>query len=274
MLQNGKNRELTRETLLLEGMNAKQVVDEFLATSPPKNEFWPYLAGFRMLSYMHSGPMLIGDVPVWVVRQGHDKDVETGPRRDKRRAEEIRYIPDVSYRKSNTGYDLTPEALVMVDGRPRNDIKAQFQIRYKVPRELGKGLNEYRGDPPAGRAEVGWAFGVQNALGEIPAAASGFAILLGGGKARLVEFHLVKDKDESKVNNESTHFKIKVLEEHPLALAETADVQIVIKGARLEAHAGGQSASFKAPGDHSGFHGLMFRELGYAGVGALKVSAP
>lgn len=274
MLQNGKHRELTRETLLLEGMNARQVVDQFLTTSPPRNEFWPYLAGFRVLSRMHSGPMLIGDVPVWVVRQGHDKDVETGPRRDKRRAEEIRYIPDVSYRKSNTGYDLTPEALVMVDGRPRSDVKAQFQIRYKVPRELGKGLNEYRGDPPPGRAEVGWAFGVQNAQGEVPAAASGFALLFGGGKARLVEFHLVKDKDESKVNNESTHFKIKVLEERPLALAETADVQIVIKGARLEAHAGGQSASFKAPADRSGFHGLMFRELGYAGVGALKVSAP
>jgi hypothetical protein len=32
--------------------------------------------------------------------------------------------------------------------------------------------------------------------------------------------------------------------------------------------------AFKAPAERGGFHGLMFRELGYAGVGALKVAAP
>jgi TolB-like protein len=274
MLQSGKNRELTRETLLLEGMNAREVVEKFLDTVPPRPEFWPYLAGFRGLPRMNSGGMLIGDVPVWVVRAGHDDDIETGPRSDRRRADELRYIPDLDYRKYNTGFDLTPEALVMVDGRPRSDLKAQFQIRFALPRELGKGLNHYRGDPPRGRAEVGWAFGVQDALGEIPAAASGHAVLLGGGKARLVQFRLVKDKDESKVNKESTHFQLKVLEDHPLALGETADVQIVLKGARLEVRSGGQTASFKAPAERGGFHGLMFRELGYAAVGALKITAP
>jgi TolB-like protein len=274
LLQNSRNRELARETLLLEGMNAREVVEKFLASSPPKPEFWPYLAGFRGLSRMHSGAMLIGDVPVWVVREGHDKDLETGPRSDKRRADELRYIPDLSYRRDNAHFDLTPEALVMVDGRPRGDIKAKFQIRFAVPRELGKGFNEYRGDPPRARAEVGWAFGVQDAIGEVPAAASGYAVLLGGGVARLVQFRLVKDKDESKVNKESTHFQLKPLEQHPLTLADTADVQIVLKGPRLEVRSGSQSASFKAPADRGGFHGLMFRELGYAAVGALKVSAP
>lgn len=274
MLQNAKNRELARETLLLEGLNASEVVQKFLSTAPPKNEFWPYLAGFRGFSRMHRGTMLIGDVPAWVVRAGHDSDIETGPRSDKLRAEEIRYIPDLGYRKFNPGFDLTPEALVIVDGRPRGDVKAQFQIRYAVPRELGKGLNQYRGDPPRQRAEVGWAFGVQNAIGEVPAAATGFAVLLGGGKARLVELQLVKDKDDAKVNNESTHFVLKPLEEHPLALPETADVQVVLKGARLEVRAGGRSVVFKAPAERGGFHGLVFRELGYAAVGALKVTAP
>jgi hypothetical protein len=274
MLQGSKNRELARETLVLEGLNASEVVQKFLATVPPKNEFWPYLAGFRGFSRMHHGAMLIGDVPAWVVREGNDSDVETGPRSDKRRAEEIRYIPDLSYRKFNAGFDLTPEALVIVDGRPRSDIRAQFQIRYAVPRELGKGMNQYRGDPPRQRAEVGWAFGVQNASGEVPAAASGFAVLLGGGKARLVEFQLVKDKDDSKVNHESTHFALKTLEEHPMAVPEIADVQVVLKGARLEVRAGGRTVAFKAPAERGGFHGLLFRELGYAGVGALKVTAP
>ncbi|HSS00974.1 MAG TPA: CsgG/HfaB family protein [Kofleriaceae bacterium] len=274
MLQNSKNRELARETLLLEGLNASEVVQKFLSTAPPKPEFWPYLAGFRRFTHMQRAPMLIGDVPAWVVRAGHESDVETGPRTDARRADEIRYIPDVSYRKFNPGYDATPEALVMVDGRPRTDIKAQFQIRFAVPRELGKGLNESRGEPPRQRAEVGWAFGVQNAIGEVPAAASGFAVLLGGGKARLVEFQLVKDKEDAKVNHEVTRFALKSLEEHPLALSETADVQIVLKGARLEVRAGGRSVAFKAPTERGGFHGLMFRELGYAGVGALKVAAP
>jgi hypothetical protein len=108
----------------------------------------------------------------------------------------------------------------------------------------------------------------------VPAAATGFAVLLGGGKARLVEFRLVKDKDDAKVNHESTHFALKPLEEHPLALPEAANVEIVLKGARLEVRAGGRSVAFKAPAERGGFHGLMFRELGYAGVGALKVSAP
>ena len=273
MLQSGKNRELVRETLLLEGMNAREVVESFLATTPPKPEFWPYLAGFRGLSRMHSGAMLIGDVPVWVVREGHDKDLETGPRSDKLRADELRYIPDLSYRRDNAHFDLTPEALVMVDGRPRGDIKAKFQIRFAVPRELGKGFNEYRGDPPKARAEVGWAFGVQDAIGEVPAAASGYAVLLGGGKARLVQFRLVKDKDEAKVNKESTHFQFKPLEDHPLTLADPAEIQITLKGPRLEVRSGSQVATFKAPTDRGGFHGLMFRELGYAAVGALKISA-
>jgi hypothetical protein len=274
LLQGSKNRELARETLLLEGLNASEVVQKLLSTAPPSNEFWPYLAGFRGFSRMHRGTMLIGDVPAWVVRQGHDSDIETGPRTDKLRAAEIRYIPDLGYRKFNGGFDLTPEALVIVDGRPRSDIKVQFQIRYAVPRELGKGLNQYRGDPPRQRAEVGWAFGVQNAVGEVPAAVSGFAVLLGGGKVRLVELQLVKDKDDSKVNHESTHFAIKALEEHPLALPETADVQVLLKGPVLEVRAGGRSVVFKAPAERGGFHGLVFRELGYAAVGALKVSAP
>jgi hypothetical protein len=192
---------------------------------------------------------LIGNVPMWVVRAGSPRDLETGPRTDKARAQEIRYIPELDERLHSD--DLPSEALVMVEGR-----------------------NRYRGEPPHARAEVGWAFGVQNAIEEVPAAATGFAVLLGGGKARLVQFQLVKDKDDAKVKHESTHFRIKVLEEHPLALAETADVQVVLQGAKLEVRSGGHAASFKAPAARGGFHGLMFRELGYAGVSALKLSAP
>ena len=274
MLQSSKNRDLARETLVLEGENASEVVRTFLAASPPKPEFWPYLSGFRTFSRMQRGPMLIGDVPAWVVRAGHDSDLETGPRTDKARAEELRYLPDLNYRKYNAGFDLTPEVLVIVDGRPRSDIKAQFQIRFALPGELSKALQQSRGEPPHQRAEVGWAFGVQNAIGDVPAAATGFAVLLGGGKARLVAFQLVKDKDDSKVNHESTHFAMKPLEEHPLALGDTADVQVLLKGVRLEVRAGGRTVAFKAPAERGGFHGLMFRELGYAGVGAIKVAAP
>jgi len=274
MLQSSKNRDLARETLVLEGENASEVVRKFLAASPPKPEFWPYLSGFRTFSRMQRGPMLIGDVPAWVVRAGHDSDLETGPRTDKARAEELRYLPDLNYRKYNAGFDVTPEVLVIVDGRPRSDIKAQFQIRFALPGELSKALQQSRGEPPRQRAEVGWAFGVQNAIGEVPAAATGFAVLLGGGTARLVAFQLVKDKDDSKVNHESTHFAMKPLEEHPLALGDTADVQVLLKGGRLEVRAGGRTVAFKAPAERGGFHGLMFRELGYAGVGAIKVAAP
>lgn len=274
MLQNSRNRELARETLMLEGENAGEVVRKFLAASPPRPEFWPYLSGFRTFSRMQRSAMLIGGVPAWVVRAGNDSDLQTGPRTDKARAEELRYLPDLGYRKYNPGFDLTAEALVIVDGRPRSDVKAQFQIRYALPGELGKALQQSRGDPPRQRAEVGWAFGVQNAIGEVPAAASGYAVLLGGGKARLVAFQLVKDKDDAKVNHESTHFALKPLEEHPLALGDVADVQVVLKGPRLEVRAGGRSVTFKAPAERGGFHGLMFRELGYAGVGALKLAAP
>jgi TolB-like protein len=276
MLQSSRNRDLARETLLLEGENASQVVVKFLASSPPRPEFWHYLSGFRTFSRMQRGPMLIGGVPAWVVRQGHDSDVQTGPRTDKARSDELRWLPDASYRKYNPGYDATPEALVIVDGRPRADIKAQFQIRYALPAELSKALQQARSDPPRQRAEVGWAFGVQNALGEVPAAATGYAVLLGGGKARLVEFALVKDKDDAKVNRVSTRLALKPLEEHALALGESADVQVVVvlKGPRLEVRAGGRSVTFKAPAERGGFHGLVFRELGYAAVGALKVAAP
>jgi TolB-like protein len=274
MLQNGRNRDLVRETLVLEGWGAREVVTKLLATTPPSPEFWPYLSGFRGFSRMDRAPVLIGGVPAWVVRAGHDGDIATGPRTDKRRADELRYLPDLGYRKYNPGFDLTPEALILVDGRPRSDIKAQFQIRYAVPREAGKGLHQDRGEPPRGRAEVGWAFGVQNAIGEVPAAASGYAVLLGGGTARLVQFQLVKDKDDAKVNHVTTHFALKPLEAHPLALPETADVQVVLQGTRLEVRAGGRAAVFKAPAERGGFHGLLFRELGYAGVGALRVSSP
>jgi TolB-like protein len=274
LLQNSKNRELARESLMLEGLNAQQVVEEYLSTAPPKPEFWHYLTGFRGLSRMHSGAMLIGDVPVWVVRSGHDADLQTGQHTDKLRADEIRYVPDLNYRKFNPGYDSTAEALVMVDGRPRSDIKAQFRIKYALPQDIAKALTQSRGEPPRARAEVGWAFGVQDALGEVPAAVNGFALLLGNNKARLVAFRLVKDKDEKKVNNETTHFQLKELEQHPLSVGDTADIQITLKGTRLEVRAGSQSASFKAPSDRGGFHGLLFRELGYAGVSALKVTAP
>ncbi|HEY0988393.1 MAG TPA: CsgG/HfaB family protein, partial [Kofleriaceae bacterium] len=56
MLQSAKNRDLARETLVLEGENASEVVRKFLAASPPRPEFWPYLSGFRTFSRMQRGP--------------------------------------------------------------------------------------------------------------------------------------------------------------------------------------------------------------------------
>jgi hypothetical protein len=78
------------------------------------------LTGARRLS---AGDfLLVGEVPAWVL---DSRSLSSGPRRDRRRADELRYHGESAVSKA-------PD-VVMVDGSPRRDLEVRLELDFRAP---------------------------------------------------------------------------------------------------------------------------------------------
>lgn len=285
LLQTSKSPDLVREMLLTEGFtNSEPIIKKYLMTSPPVAEGYRYLLNSRGLS---RGYMLVGDVPVWLVHAGKDGEISTGPRTDRRRTSEIRYWPDVHERHFTPGG--RPSLLLLAEGRPRQDLRGKFTVRFAMPDDFRAGVSDHLARAKAAHLsggldvpEVGFVFGIQQARGDDQMPTTGFVVLLDHRVARLARFVIAKPGETA--DEKARHPNIgrdkdiqtTVLEEHPLVLpkADRLDVTVSLKGGTLEVAAGGRKTSFHAPAERNGFPGIMFREFGYGSVGDLSFGAP
>jgi TolB-like protein len=202
--------------------------------------------------------VLVGDSPVWQVRGG-DGMLTTGPRTDPLRATELRY-----YRRASD-----PDVLVVVDGVPRRDLTARYELAFAPPADWWPGMqNPGRGsaqpgdlaaaklDP--GRPEVAFVFGATDVTGELHPLRS-LQLVVAEDAVRLVA---ATQADRWKPAER------KVLEEQAVDLRGQKRVEVVVKldGATLSATVNGRALAFQAPAERTGFYGFQFRGPGYAAV--------
>ena len=285
LMQTSKNPQLAREMLLLDGyMNAQPLIKKLLMKAPPPPEGYRYLLNSRRFP---RGYILVGDVPVWLLHSGKEQEISTGPRPDRRRTSEIRYWPDVQERRFTPGGP--PGALLLADGKPRQELRGKFTVRFAMPDDFRAGVGEQLAAVKSAHVpgafdlpEVGFAFGIQQARGDEKMPTTGFVVLLDHRTARLARFVVAKPESSADANEKRRNplggkdILTTVIEERPLALpkADRLDVVVSLKGQTLELSAGGHKVSFRAPADRNGFSGIVFRDLGYASVGDLSFGAP
>lgn len=270
LLVKGKAPALLREYLLLTPYQNGHEVAKMLAQGP-SDEAMRYVQDARRLSRGRDY-VYLGGAPVWLVHAGHEGDLSTGPRTDRLKADEVRYCPSAAERRDNAGYDNTPEALLIVEGRPRAAGRFKLQVRY-TPAGDFRGPDR-NGQVGPGRPEVGFAFGVRDVEhGGDDAAPQlhGYAVTLSEGRARLIAFQRQRSKDPRKVNGRRTELvTTKILEERPVGgRGERVPLEVRL-GETIEVQVGGERVRFAAPAEREGFCGLMLRGMGYAAIGDIK----
>jgi TolB-like protein len=213
--------------------------------------------------------VLVGRSPVWAVGlKGW-----TGPRRDQRRAEELRYFSQPSKRVRST--------LFVVDGLTKKDMTLSCDFGFAKPTDFQPSTF---GGPakidPSLRPEIFLVFGARCVdcqskpdpstgswtYGEQPTEA--WALALRRDRAELVKLTLrslhrnMRDEDE-----------ITPLASQPVGLGdgERASVAMQVQGNRLTVTVNGKFTAFPVPPEtEPGFYGVLLRGPGFAALQGLK----
>jgi len=156
------------------------------------------------------------------------------------------------------------EHFTVVEGVPRPDPGVQLDVSFARPQD---------GNPDAtrpGRPEVGFLFGLRDVdvdpvkdpktnADVLARPVRGWQLLIRADGVKLLE---VRDTQR------------KVLEERAANLKSCDKLGVAVEpdGGGLTAQVNGQSFTFKAPADRSGFYGLSFHGAGYAAVQKLQIT--
>lgn len=212
--------------------------------------------------------VLIGTEPAWVLQNYWF--LQSGPRADQLRADEIRY----------NGYDGRSygetASTVIVGAAPRKDFQVSMRIDFKPAKDYWGGRKDSDSGVEPGRPEPAFLFGARdidcaevrddNGKKSFPRPMRASAIVFAEDGVRLVE---LSEKGRDNYGS-ALGFEEKVLGSEKIDLKSAFDVSIRASGDSLRVEAGGKSASFKVPADRQGFTGFRFRGAGYVGVSKLK----
>jgi TolB-like protein len=221
--------------------------------------------------------LLLADEPMWAVQ--HFFDIRTGPRKDRYRADELRYY-------LRPGASTDKGGLLGVWGaRARDGFRTRFRVRYEAPRDYWMARSgkdrETLGQGRAGHARVSFLFGLRNIETKIeydqktraPRAAApmtGYALHLEPEAlviARVRAEPQPRGDGRALVSEELQRIKLDTR-----ALAEL-DVSVEVKQGRVTVQAGGKSATVALPGYESGYLGLKIDGHGYAAWNPVGLNA-
>jgi hypothetical protein len=224
-----------------------------------------------------NGYTLLGELPVWPMAE----DVFwSGARTDPRRTKELRYFAD------HASYGVEPGGIVVLEGVPRRDLQARFDVDFTVPPDFWPHYPDRRSGTPRtfpspGRPRVALLFaardvdtpdeGDMTSAGKVPQPMHGRALVLGPDRAQLVD--LVVPRHPRFVRPEAP--TIAPREEHGLTVdaGQPVAVTVRVSGTRLTATVNGKAAQFTLPNAQEGFWGLWFQGVGYAAIRNVKLDA-
>lgn len=221
--------------------------------------------------HMSDEYVLIGTSPVWAV----GSQAWTGPRRDPRRAEELRYFSLPSKAARST--------FLVVDGSAKKDIGLSFTLDFRRPADFQPSL---LGNPapvdPSMRPEIFVVFGARCVQCERqPDPRTGawrfeeqpmeaWAIALGKDRSDLVKLSAYSLHGRGNKLD-----KIEAKASQPLGNGgdDRVTVALQVQGSRATVTVNGKTFGFQVPTDtEAGFYGVLMRGPGFALVQGLRSS--
>jgi hypothetical protein len=285
MIEGSGGNRLTREILMLalarEGHGAERRIDrleEILHRSFTSDGALTEGGAHRLTearafrsNYNASGWVNIGNHVVW----NAVGDSATGPRRDPRRADEIRYGARAIERR--------PFTLLIVDGVPRRDVQARFQLAFGAPPadfkiEPPRKSEELAAQPgiDQGRPTVTFVFGVQDIEHELrqdgPGASDQTFMPMRALGVR-IEPSRVQLVDLTRAPYERGRvpapLAVRPLAEHALARpssGDALDVGVRVEGKKGTISVGDETAELSIDRPEAGFYGFVIEKPGYVSV--------
>jgi hypothetical protein len=286
LLHDAKHPEWVREYALLnmahdaDASISDYEVKNFLGdTLPPR----ALMELGKLRAWPHEDYLLVGEGPLWMLR-GQEL-VETGPRLDDLRGSQVRYYNNGKARKLE-------DVLGVLDGVPRRDVSVRFHLSFQpasdwwppgaYPKKTDKSIADTSYD--RGRPQVGFLFGVRDVsvdMQEDPKTHQqalvrplhAFGVRIRPDAVELVELTETKRK-RGYLQMGDAEFSVTVLQSQKAALGGGEfDVGVEAAGDAVKVTVGGNSYSFAAPKERTGFYGLHFSGAGYAELSRLKVAS-
>jgi TolB-like protein len=214
--------------------------------------------------------VLLSEQPMWLLHGSYG--VRTGPRKDRYRADEIRYHVRANAHSDDGG------VLGVWGAGPRQDFRVRFRVRYAAPRDYwlarsGKDRAELS-EGRAAHARVGLLFGLRNIETRLehdrehqrtyyPDPMTGYAVLIEDDGIALARVRAEHRAGSAKGHRELVPEVIRRLQIDTRSL-EDLEVTVEAKKDRVTIQAAGKSATVQAPGYESGYLGLTITGRGYA----------
>jgi TolB-like protein len=276
LLQRAKDPAMIREWLLgaagglgwSQGQIVKQAEDHFLGTSVDA-EGLKLLDRLRKSDFGADKPLLLGRHPLWAMQAS--SWLRSGRRTDARRFAALRYYKD---RDSNQETDT----IVLLDGVPREDLRASFQVDFARPADLHNSRIEKDGWTE-GRPWFGFIFGVRDVRVDKQEDASGervvsrpttqWMVALTDSQVQLLRMtESVRGSYGRKNGWDETVLGTAALK---WPRNKPAKVVIHVSGRTVKVTVAGKAHSFAVATDRSGFYGFQFRGIGYVELAAVGV---
>jgi TolB-like protein len=218
--------------------------------------------------------VLLGEQPMWLLHGNYG--VRTGPRKDRYRADEIRYHVRADAGTSTRGDD--GGVLGVWGAGPRQDFRVRFRVRYEAPRDYwlarsGKDRAELS-EGRAGHARVGLLFGLRNIETRLeqdrerrrtyyPDPMTGYAVLLEDDGIALARVRAEHRAGGAQGHRELVPEVIRKIQVDTRSL-DDLEVTVEARKDRITIQAAGKSATIQAPGYEGGYLGLTITGRGYA----------
>jgi TolB-like protein len=215
--------------------------------------------------------VLIGDHPLWPI-EGIGSSW-TGPRRDPRRADEMRY-----FKARSGGAGDQTFALWVLDGVPRRELAARFQLGFGPPPPDLQAARYTAPGSEAGRPVVTFVFGARDVDRRPPSGGGRTAMRALGlrfepTRVQLVDVTRGAFDDRARARNELP-LTFKPLAERPLAaIGASLDVAVEASGKRVKVQIGRDAVELPLADLETGFCGFLIEEAGYVQVRPLATGA-
>lgn len=222
--------------------------------------------------------LLLADEPMWAVQP--DFGVRTGPRKDRYRADELRYY-------LRAGAHAAGGLIGVWGARARDGFRARFRVRYQAPRDYWMAHSREDRDAlargSAGRAQVSFLFGLRNIDTkreyDQKARKSRYVAPMTGYALHIEPDALVVARVRAEHRSSSgSGYRALVSEELQRVRLDTGslaelDVSVEVKKGRVTVQAGGKSATVALPGYESGYLGVKIDGHGYAAWNPISLNA-